>query len=411
MASIALYLLMSAGLVSAQVYKLDTNDDIIASAKTLAYDLMSYYHGNESGQTPGILPGPPPAGPYYWWEAGALWGTMIDYWHLTGDDTYNDVITQAMLWQVGPNRNYMPPNVTASLGNDDQGFWGMSAMLAAEENFPNPPDDQPQWLALAQAVWNTQADPDRHDATCGGGLRWQIPFANNGVGFMDADYNIYDGAHVETNCTDINRVQYSYNNGVFLLGAAYMYNFTGDAKWQDRVNGLVNATFRVFFPNDTAYEIGCEHGMTCTTDMLSYKGYVHRWMATMTKVAPFTADTILPVLQKSAQAAVSQCTGGTNGRTCGFQWSSGVFDGSVGAGQTMDVLAAVSSLLIDQTQAPVTNSDGGTSVGDPNAGVGSGSIDDDPTPITTGDRAGAGILTVVVILTAGAAFGWMGTGR
>ncbi|KAI1756086.1 glycoside hydrolase family 76 protein [Xylaria castorea] len=452
MASIALYLLMSAGLVSAQVYKLDTNDNIISSAKTLAYDLMSYYHGNESGQTPGILPGPPPAGPYYWWEAGALWGTMIDYWHLTGDDSYNDVITQAMLFQVGPNRNYMPPNVTASLGNDDQGFWGMSAMLAAEENFPNPPDDQPQWLALAQAVWNTQADPDRHDATCGGGLRWQIPFANNGydyknsiangiffnlgarlarytnnqtyadmaektwdwvvsVGFMDKDYNVFDGAHVETNCTDINRVQYSYNNGVFLLGAAYMYNFTGDAKWQDRVNGLVNSTFRVFFPNDTAYEVACEQHMTCTTDMLSYKGYVHRWMSTMTKIAPFTADAILPVLQKSAQAAISQCTGGTDGRTCGFGWSSGVFDGSVGAGQTMDVLAAVSSLLIDQTEGPVTNSDGGTSVGDPSAGVGSGSINDDPSPITTGDRAGAGILTVVVILTAGVAFGWMGMGK
>lgn len=122
-------------------------DDIIATAKTLAYDLMSYYHGNESGQTPGILPGPPPAGEYYWWEGGALWGTMIDYWHLTGDTTYNDVVTQAMLWQVGPNRNYMPPNVTASLGNDDQGFWGMSAMLAAEENFPDPPaDSRNGWL-------------------------------------------------------------------------------------------------------------------------------------------------------------------------------------------------------------------------------------------------------------------------
>lgn len=161
-------------------------DDIIATAKTLAYDLMSYYHGNESGQTPGILPGPPPAGEYYWWEGGALWGTMIDYWRLTGDDSYNDVITQAMLWQVGPNRNYMPPNVTASLGNDDQGFWGMSAMQAAEENFPDPPEDQPQWLALAQAVWNTQADPDRHDETCGGGLRWQIPFANNGYDYKNS---------------------------------------------------------------------------------------------------------------------------------------------------------------------------------------------------------------------------------
>lgn len=42
---------------------------------------------------------------------------------------------------------------------------------------------------------------------------------------MDKDYNIFDGAHVETNCTDINRAQFSYNNGVFLLGAAYMYNY------------------------------------------------------------------------------------------------------------------------------------------------------------------------------------------
>lgn len=47
-----------------------------------------------------------------------------------------------------------------------------------------------------------------------------------GVGFIsDPDYNIYDGAHVQHNCTDINKAQFSYNNGVFLLGAAMMYNY------------------------------------------------------------------------------------------------------------------------------------------------------------------------------------------
>lgn len=45
------------------------------------------------------------------------------------------------------------------------------------------------------------------------------------VGFIDADYNIYDGGHVEHNCTDINKAQFSYNNGVYMLGAAHMYNF------------------------------------------------------------------------------------------------------------------------------------------------------------------------------------------
>lgn len=44
---------------------------------------------------------------------------------------------------------------------------------------------------------------------------------------MDSDYRIYDGAHVETNCTDINKAQFSYNNAVYLLGAAHMYNYVG----------------------------------------------------------------------------------------------------------------------------------------------------------------------------------------
>lgn len=44
----------------------------------------------------------------------------------------------------------------------------MTAMSAAETNFVNPASNQPGWLALAQAVFNTQAT--RPDAECGGGL-------------------------------------------------------------------------------------------------------------------------------------------------------------------------------------------------------------------------------------------------
>lgn len=152
---------------------------------------MQFYKGNQTGEIPGILPGPPSdgLGDYYWWEGGALMGTMIDYWHLTGDTTYNDVVTQGILHQVGDKRDFQPRNYTASLGNDDQGFWGMTAMLAAENKFPNPPDDQPQWLALAQAVWVTQAAPERHDETCNGGLRWQIPLANNGYDYKNTIAN------------------------------------------------------------------------------------------------------------------------------------------------------------------------------------------------------------------------------
>lgn len=432
-------------------YSIGSDDEIKASAKTIAFDLMGYYKGNLSGQVPGILPGPPPAGEYYWWEGGALMGAMIDYWHLTGDDTYNDVVTQGMLHQVGDNRDYQPINYTASLGNDDQAFWGMTAMQAAEVNFPNPPSDQPQWLALAQAVFNTQAAPARHDPTCGGGMRWQIPAANSGynyknsiangcffnmgarlarytgntsysdfaektwdwmtgVGFMDAAYNIYDGAHIETNCTDINRELFSYTYGVMVLGAANMYNFTnGSSTWKGRLNGLLDATFETFFAdNDIMTEISCEPYDSCSTDMLSFKGYVHRWLTTATTVAPFIRDRVVPTLRKSAQAGVATCTGGKLGRQCGFKWTDGTYDGSTGAGQQMNVLGAITSLLQKALdRAPLTNGTGGTSVGDPDAGTAPQRANHMFADITDADRAGASILTLLGLLGSAAVFGWM----
>lgn len=30
-----------------------------------------------------------------------MFGSLIDYWYYTGDASYNDVVTQALLFQVG----------------------------------------------------------------------------------------------------------------------------------------------------------------------------------------------------------------------------------------------------------------------------------------------------------------------
>lgn len=182
---------------------------------------------------------------------------------------------------------------------------------------------------------------------------------------------------------------------------------TEAAYWEAEINGLVNGTIRVFFPDGVAHEPACEDVGTCTSDMLSFKGFVARWLAQTTQLAPFTRNTIMPVLQSSAQAAAKTCTGGDSGRMCGFKWHQDTWDGTVFAGNQMNVLATLSSLLVTQNEAtaqggdggaPVTNSTGGTSTGDAAAGYG----DDRPwedvqTPITTADKAGAGILTVVVL--------------
>lgn len=150
--------------------------------------------------------------------------------------------------------------------------------------------------------------------------------------------------------------------------------------------------------------------MTCTADMLSFKGYLHRWMSTATQIAPFIAPKVMPVLKKSTEAAIQTCTGGQNQRTCGFKWNTMAFDGSVGAGQQMNVLAAVSSLLIDQVPPPVTNMTGGTSKGDPNAGLHSDNFQHTLEPITTADKAGASILTLLILCSSVGTFGWMSVG-
>ena len=45
------------------------------------------------------------------------------------------------------------------------------------------------------------------------------------VGLIASNYDIYDGAHIDQNCSDINKLQFSYNAAVFTLGAANMYNY------------------------------------------------------------------------------------------------------------------------------------------------------------------------------------------
>jgi len=45
--------------------------------------------------------------------------------YYTGDTTYNDEVSQALLHQAGDDYDFMPENQTKTEGNDDQGFWGM----------------------------------------------------------------------------------------------------------------------------------------------------------------------------------------------------------------------------------------------------------------------------------------------
>jgi len=93
-------------------YDLDPTDktSVSAIAQKVAFKMMEFYPGNKTGGIPGLF-----GDPYYWWEAGAVFGGLIDYWYYTGDAGYNNVTSEALLWQVGTDNNFMPLNETQSL--------------------------------------------------------------------------------------------------------------------------------------------------------------------------------------------------------------------------------------------------------------------------------------------------------
>ena len=86
------------------------SDSFKNAAKIAAKNMMTSYNPNAPGAIPGLLPPP-----YYWWEAGAMFGQLINYWHLTGDSQYNDQVKEALLFQIGDDENYMPSNQTKTL--------------------------------------------------------------------------------------------------------------------------------------------------------------------------------------------------------------------------------------------------------------------------------------------------------
>ena len=120
----------------------------------------------------------------------------------------------------------------------------------------------------------------------------------------------------------------------------------------------------------------------------------------------------MPWIQASATAAAAQCSGGANGEMCGMKWTMGkVWDGTQGVGQQMGALSVIQANLIDQVSVPVTNKTGGTSQGNAAAGGGGGISNNNPAlsqnVITQGSRAGAGILTTLVLLSVIGCSWWM----
>lgn len=241
---------------------------------------------------------------------------------------------------------------------------------------------------------------------------WQVSYD-----MITSDYAVRDGIAVDEDaktCQNVNPIEFTYNSGLFLHGSAVLYNYTGNDTWKARTNGLLNRT-QVWFLNETViFEPACEPYGTCAVkelNMLSFKGYMLRFLTATTQVAPWTYDPITKIISDAASAAVKKCTAkvgtqfwgliyrGVEDAGCLFDWVPESLDRrQVDVGSHMDALSAVMYNLVRRVKPPATSDNRGTSTGDPNAGIeNDGEKLPQFRPITTGDKAGAGILTAIVV--------------
>ncbi|CAK3742522.1 glycoside hydrolase family 76 [Lecanosticta acicola] len=374
---------------------LNNTQSVLDVSKTIVQDLLRVYNRNGTGaEMPGLLPAP-----YYRWEAGLMFDSLTNYWSLSGDETVVPLIQEALLFQTGPDENYMPPNRSKSLGNDDVAVWANAAMTAAESNLPSPANASVSWLALAENAFNSIA-LRWDEGTCGGGLRWQIfsfkvgydlkntasmgsfvmlaarlgRFTGNstygdwaqkgvewteGIGLLDQSTGaVYDSADTNSNCSSINHLQFTANLGWFLGAAAYQGNVTNTSFWNGLTSSLVVHAHDAFTRNDSniLQETACEARNICNVDQYAYKSILARALARTvalsgdsstsynggTSAATFHQD-INSILDASAQAAAGQCV---NGR-CGSNWytQAGTNDGHVGVGQDLGALEVILGTL------------------------------------------------------------------
>ncbi|KAF2749418.1 glycoside hydrolase family 76 protein [Sporormia fimetaria CBS 119925] len=390
--SVGAALLYSVASVGAVDLDPNSEDSIKAATKQYAQGLMSFYKGDASGlpkEEVGVFPKPP----YYWWQAGAAWGGLIEYTQLTGDRSYVSKLHQALVANYGPENNLLLPWKKDQEGNDDQAFWCLSLMSALEYQFADPAEAAPaSYLEVVENCFNNIV-PRWDTSSCGGGFKWQIYPENDygwnyknaisngavfalsarlarytgkqtymdwatkiwdwtkGIGIIGDNYAVIDGLDDRSECKEGDKIEWTYNNGMFLHGAAVMYNVTnGAADWKERTSGLLEHAGAFFSPfenaTDVMYEAACEIGRSggkCNVDQLSFKAYLARFLSKAAIMAPFAEDKVTKWLSKSAVAAGKACTG--EGGMCGHKWYIGGWDGTTGVGQQQAALEVTQALL------------------------------------------------------------------
>ncbi|KAJ4316671.1 hydrolase 76 protein [Neodidymelliopsis sp. IMI 364377] len=292
------------------------------------------------------------AEPIWWWQSGSAVDALLTYTSVTGDSQYAGLLSSTLVTEATSKNDFMTVHAT---GNDDQAWWALAALTAAESNL-SPAGPVP-WATLAQNVFNAQTarwDKDK----CNGGMKWKIEKGDgttgwhykstiaNGlffqlaarlalhtgsadmqawaqksydwtvsVGLISPQFDVYDGtddAKGENGCVDVNHDMWSYNVGVFMYGCAVMAKITNDDEWLHRTKGLIASAKRNFVNAETGelWESKCEGDGSCDSDQVSFKGTLARWLGATAVLLPELRDSVGEIVTGASGMATAGTTAG-----------------------------------------------------------------------------------------------------
>ncbi|EHA19366.1 CAZyme family GH76 [Aspergillus niger] len=388
-----------------------------------------------------------------------LYSTLIPFWNLTGNDTYNELISKRMYSMAGLELG----DSWAESDNDtnmNHAAWALGAVTAAEMDFPADSSKE-SWLFYAGQAQGTLSSTFAFSNICDGGLEISnVDIEETNKSMKDAlsngeflqlsarlaylttgdnqssyvadavkiwDWCVDNDMVVESNwtinylvtnttasgnCTAMatNNGEYTYIYGLYMSAAAYMYNVTGAATWEKRAKGMLNTIMNMFVDDGVIQELGMEmspdagfSGSTWDDDTAyALKGLLASCLAVVTHLMPETVDTIEPLLQNTAKAVAKQCSGMSNGTVCGSDWTKSTYDKDPNFFSSMSAVNAFTANLLmarnSSSSSTTGTSTNGTSTDAGSGGSSGGLSGGDIAGIVVGSVAGAAMIAAVAFL-------------
>ncbi|GLA63034.1 hypothetical protein AtubIFM54640_004171 [Aspergillus tubingensis] len=388
-----------------------------------------------------------------------LYSTLIPYWNLTGNDTYNELISKRMYSMAGLELG----DSWSESDNDtnmNHAAWALGAVTAAEMDFPVDSSKE-SWLFYAGQAQGTLRSTFTFSTVCDGGLEIAnnalaetnlsmkdaisngeflqlssrlayLTTGDNRSSYTDDAVKIWNwcvdndmvvesnwtvnflvvNTTASGNCTTYgtNNFEFTYVYGLYMSAAAYLYNVTNADVWKTRAEGLLNTIMNKFVDDGVIQELGVlynpDAGFSSATwgDDTAYalKGLLASCLAVVTHLLPDTVDTIEPLLRNTAEAAAKQCSGMSNGTVCGSDWTKSTYDKDPNFFGSMSAVNAFTANLLmsrsSNSSSTTGSSTNGTSTDAESSGSSGGLSGGDIAGIAVGSVAGVALIAAVAFL-------------